>query len=49
MPPHTPQVEGARAPPGLEPLTGEQRAGIIQQSRLHSFALQTRCSVTVGA
>ena len=22
MPPHTPQVEGARAPPGLEPLTG---------------------------
>jgi hypothetical protein len=31
MPPHTPQVEGARAPQDLERHAGERRAGTIRQ------------------
>ena len=48
MPPHTPQVEGARAPPGLEPLTGEQRAGTIRQHPLVAYFAVT-FSVSWGA
>ena len=48
MPPHTPQVEGARAPQGLERLAGERRAGTIRQHPLVAYFAVT-FSVSWGA